>query len=452
MAKIQVRREIKANFPTLDVGEFGFATDTGELFIGSSIGNLEFSRKSMLGLLSELTTVDKSSLVKAINEININKGSVVTDSTTNGNIIVDGVELVVYDDSDIADVVHYHTLADLSDVDVGVKQNGFALQYESISGKFVSKALPSPESSGATSLDGLSDVDVTTVVPSENDILKYSGGLWIPSEGANGTDSLIPEDFTGEVVELIIPVTPSDVATITAINIEKTSLTLNWSPSPSTSTISHNVYQGITLLGNVPYLQRKFEVTGLSPYTDYDFKVTSLDEYGNESTGTTVTIQSGSYSLVMNGFPGVYVQLPVLTITDFVMEFKLTKSDTKQYLIDGRHPIGLGEISSTRDKENYGGGFPSVYVNDVQVTNNTKWFEGDTLTSLKWIRAPYEPIPASIYVFSAYHTGNRAVGELYDIKAYNHYNLLAHYDLRTGTFDDLSGNNNTLLHTAGRFI
>ncbi|MEH7612128.1 phage tail protein, partial [Gottfriedia acidiceleris] len=37
--KIQIRRGLKANLPLLDVGEFGFTTDTNELFIGSSNGN-----------------------------------------------------------------------------------------------------------------------------------------------------------------------------------------------------------------------------------------------------------------------------------------------------------------------------------------------------------------------------------------------------------------------------
>ncbi len=38
--KIQVRRGIRAHLPVLSVGEFGFCTDTKELFVGSDSGNI----------------------------------------------------------------------------------------------------------------------------------------------------------------------------------------------------------------------------------------------------------------------------------------------------------------------------------------------------------------------------------------------------------------------------
>jgi hypothetical protein len=37
--KIQLKRGTKPTLPTLDIGELGFCTDTGELFIGTSTGN-----------------------------------------------------------------------------------------------------------------------------------------------------------------------------------------------------------------------------------------------------------------------------------------------------------------------------------------------------------------------------------------------------------------------------
>ena len=39
--KIQVRRGSKAGLPALSPGEFGLTTDTNELFIGGSSGNLQ---------------------------------------------------------------------------------------------------------------------------------------------------------------------------------------------------------------------------------------------------------------------------------------------------------------------------------------------------------------------------------------------------------------------------
>lgn len=40
--KIQVKRGVKASLPVLSIAEFGFCTDTKELFIGSATGNIEF--------------------------------------------------------------------------------------------------------------------------------------------------------------------------------------------------------------------------------------------------------------------------------------------------------------------------------------------------------------------------------------------------------------------------
>ena len=36
---IKIKRGLKAGLPNLEVGEFGLATDTNELFIGTSTGN-----------------------------------------------------------------------------------------------------------------------------------------------------------------------------------------------------------------------------------------------------------------------------------------------------------------------------------------------------------------------------------------------------------------------------
>lgn len=46
--KIQVRRGLVANLPTLDVGEPGFTTDTGQFFVGSATGNVELVKREGL--------------------------------------------------------------------------------------------------------------------------------------------------------------------------------------------------------------------------------------------------------------------------------------------------------------------------------------------------------------------------------------------------------------------
>jgi hypothetical protein len=49
MSTIKVKRGLKANVPTLSDGEFGLATDTKELFIGNSSGNIQMQTNNPIG-------------------------------------------------------------------------------------------------------------------------------------------------------------------------------------------------------------------------------------------------------------------------------------------------------------------------------------------------------------------------------------------------------------------
>jgi hypothetical protein len=78
---VQFKRGTKVNIPVLDAGEPYFAYDMNEFYVGSSTGNV---------------------LVAAYN----NEKTTVTDSTTNGYIIVDGNQLQVYDDSSLQNALN----------------------------------------------------------------------------------------------------------------------------------------------------------------------------------------------------------------------------------------------------------------------------------------------------------------------------------------------------------
>jgi parallel beta-helix repeat protein len=178
IVKLIQRRGLKENLLSLDEGEIGFTTDTHELFIGSSQGNILLAKKSDI-------PVDSG-----------NSGSVVTDSPTNGYIMVDGVQLQVYSDQVLqqalngkANSEHGHDLSDITDVDATNRTNGYALQYDALSGKFKSMPLPASEGSGATSLDGLSDVDVTSVSPENGNVLAFNNGVWGPQAYTGGSSS-----------------------------------------------------------------------------------------------------------------------------------------------------------------------------------------------------------------------------------------------------------------------
>lgn len=60
--KLQIRRGLKSNLPTLASGELGFCTDTGELFIGNGTTNIGLAKA---GDLSALTTTVGNKVDKA---------------------------------------------------------------------------------------------------------------------------------------------------------------------------------------------------------------------------------------------------------------------------------------------------------------------------------------------------------------------------------------------------
>ena len=114
----------------------------------------------------------------------INNEESILNTETNGKLIINNQVINVYDDTaiknalkDKANNIHNHTFNDISDFDSSIKTDGDIIMYDSSAGKFVSKALTS---SGATNLDELSDVDVTSIPPVDGDILTYSNNLWNP--------------------------------------------------------------------------------------------------------------------------------------------------------------------------------------------------------------------------------------------------------------------------------
>jgi parallel beta-helix repeat protein len=100
--KIQVRRGNEADVPTLSQGEFGLALDTSNLYIGGASANIRVNASSLptggtLGqILAKKSPSDFDTEWVDAPEGTGGTGSTVADSTTNGNIVVDSQEVVVY--------------------------------------------------------------------------------------------------------------------------------------------------------------------------------------------------------------------------------------------------------------------------------------------------------------------------------------------------------------------
>jgi len=94
--RIQIKRGLKEDLPDLSEGEYGLCTDTKEVYIGTATStNIKMATSDDIGTLSAelgditlLETTDKTSAVKAINELNTtNIGNLLDLGTSPQNIV-----------------------------------------------------------------------------------------------------------------------------------------------------------------------------------------------------------------------------------------------------------------------------------------------------------------------------------------------------------------------------
>ncbi|MCD8413852.1 GEVED domain-containing protein [Tenacibaculum dicentrarchi] len=96
------------------------------------------------------------------------------------------------------------------------------------------------------------------------------------------------EDYTVVIGEGNADTTaPTVPANLAVSNVDKTSVTLNWSAATDNVAVTgYNVYQGATKLGTTTNIST--DITGLSPATSYTFSVKAIDAVENESEASNV--------------------------------------------------------------------------------------------------------------------------------------------------------------------
>ncbi|PEA25814.1 hypothetical protein CN984_12245 [Bacillus cereus] len=196
--KIKIRRGLKADLPVLEAGEFGFCTDTQELFIGTGISN------------------------KLINATVTGGNLTVEDSTINGNIKINGQEVVIFDTTNIdqtiseintslaekANKTHSHSIADVTGLEGDLADKASKIQSLQNSDARQSEKISSIESDIVKIEDGIE------ILQLDMENLKASGGTGGGSVPANivlfdnwaGGESVTVGDGTTPPVDTTAPV------------------------------------------------------------------------------------------------------------------------------------------------------------------------------------------------------------------------------------------------------
>ncbi|MBD1379244.1 fibronectin type III domain-containing protein [Metabacillus arenae] len=308
----------------------------------------------------------------------------VSPSTTNGNILVNGLELKVYNDQDIRDQIN--TINNLEIIQrLGINESG-NLTIDGIE----QTGVELEELNEEINLIKQSDI-FTRLGVSSNGLLTIDGIEQSASGGGEEMTLIIKDYFDGNtnitktytedmvgfdiindhtttgltftINNITIPVgasesytanfapyrslsinttvpyratvraplrgiapdttAPNNVTGFTVTNITTSSLTISWNASTSTDTTEYEIYQGSTLLNSVT--ETDYNVTGLTASTSYTFTVKAKDGSGNIATGTSVTVSTSAPDLIS---PNEVTNLTASNITATSLTLSWTASSS----------------------------------------------------------------------------------------------------------------------------
>lgn len=398
---------MKDEIPDLSIDEFGISFDTGEIYKGTENGN------------EKLEIQQVPEIVKTL----------VTPSDINGNIIVDGEELKVYDDTEIRNLIQdidqskaEYELSDLTDVEISNPQDADVLSYNANSKGWESKII-----------SGIHDINC------------------------------ILEDFVEEEVILIDNEAPKDVTAVIVSNVEQTSFIINWTESVSKDTQAYNIYKDEELVGTIQSTNSKltplyYKLDNLSPSTEYEVTIKTNDKQGNESDGYKKKVTTnGNKAIFLNGETD-YIKLPAITFDkiELVCKVDVPEEDgtTWYTYLDARAGVSTAFIALN------GNGNPSIgsvwaeVLVDGESHDLHRMKQKEKFTLLAKLRNMGTD---DINIFSSYKDIPAMKGSVYLIKVYlENNNLVALYDFTNefegDSVEDGSGNGNTAKLIGGNWI
>jgi hypothetical protein len=151
------------------------------------------------------------------------------------------------------------------------------------------------------------------------------------------------------------------------------------------------------------------------------------------------------YFLSMDGVDD-YLQSPMITYDTLVMDFKVygMKPNTQIYF-DARDGFSWGYTqlranSDITERMSDGTMLQTINGGTLEPTNSTNYVPLNERVVLKTVFSTVNTDDTHIFTSKLLNVFTH--GALYDVKFYNGTTLVAHYDMRTGTVQDQSGNGN----------
>ena len=250
---------------------------------------------------------------------------------------------------------------------------------------------------------------------------------------------------------------PNEITNLQATNTTFNSTTLTWTASTSTDVAGYEIYRGTTLLQTIT--TTTFTVTGLIASTEYTFTVKVKDTSNNLSNGLTVSVitlvQPNIVGLHLDRTKSDLLKTPSITFDEVIMEFmSFPVTSQNQYYMDMRTGIASGfvyrntsELDQFSNSASFANGF---YLNGVQLSAGTIDIPSGVRNSMRLVLSASGT--DDVNIMSQNNNAGKMTANVYSVKFLNAGNLVAHYDMTTGTVNDQSGNGNHGVLTGGTWI